>query len=248
MFLYRAASDAERERLLREGLQHHVFGRYLLRINRAFVANALAAAPMADCLYLGAALPQWPEMRSGVRTLFQAAVLPPDAPQPDVVAAYDALPWAAQSMDVVCWPHGLDVCGQTRAAVQALSRVVVPGGRVVLTGLNANGYWRLRYGRCAWLRPMRCRTAHDVVKWFREYGFTVVRARFLGYRLHTGQWSDQAAVELMGNRWWPHWAAMYGLVLVKQDTVLTPLRPQRLRGLSGSRLSCGTAAGMSERR
>ena len=43
----------------------------------------------------------------------------------------------------------------------------------------------------------------------------------MGYGIPACYGDSHKAIEYMGNRWWPHLAAVYGLVLVKRTVPLT---------------------------
>lgn len=92
----------------------------------------------------------------------------------------------------------------------------------MLTGFNQAGYWRLLYGRPI-LAQCQIHKAGEVIRWLHKQQFVLNEGQFLGYGL-TGKHSHtHHYIELMGNRWWPHLAALYALVLEKRTIPLTPI-------------------------
>ena len=207
------------------------FGRYMLQQTQAFVMDKLTRAPLSTVLQLGAAnLPLPVDSAFAGQFLFQAASAVIATSKTDVVAVYDAMPWATHSINTVIWPYGLDGCAQPECVMRELHRILAPGGQIVITGLNACGYWRLWYGHHANLRGLHHHTAQSVQQLFQKHGFTLSEAQFMGYRLRVQAEESQSMWELMGNRWWPHLAAQFGAVYTKETMVLTPL-PQAVEVL-----------------
>jgi ubiquinone/menaquinone biosynthesis C-methylase UbiE len=58
-----------------------------------------------------------------------------------------ALPFAANSLDLVVLPHTLELSLDPHATLREVERVLVPEGRVVISGLNPASLWGLRQQR-----------------------------------------------------------------------------------------------------
>lgn len=60
-----------------------------------------------------------------------------------------ALPFADASLDLVVMPHTLELSLDPHATLREVERVLVPEGRVVITGLNPTSLWgaKQRSGR-----------------------------------------------------------------------------------------------------
>jgi SAM-dependent methyltransferase len=150
---------------------------------------------------------------------------------------FDALPFAAASLDLVLMPHSLELARDPHLTLREVERVLVPEGRLLITGFNPASLWGLRQ-RLAPLRrggePMLPRAGEFIGywrlrDWLRLLGFEVEAGRFGCYRppcrserwLQRFQWMDP-----LGDRWWPVLGASYYLCAVKR------VRGMRLLGLA----------------
>ena len=142
---------------------------------------------------------------------------------PSFRTAAEALPFSEASLDLLVMPHTLEACSDPHAALREAARVLVPEGRVVISGLNpvsllglqrrversadhlpdlrlGVGYWRLR-------------------DWLRLLGFEVEAVQFGCYRPATqsekwlGRWQF---MEGLGHRCWPVLGGVYCVVAVKR--------------------------------
>ncbi|MCP2041343.1 SAM-dependent methyltransferase [Neisseria sp. HSC-16F19] len=189
------------------------YGRYVAAWEAGFFVPPATLASDARVLQLG--MPQWPLLRTWPQAAHR--ICQHHAYPADVLAAADSLPWPDNSFDVVLLPHGADVYADTVRLLAETYRVLVPGGCVLLSGLNALGYWR--FGARTLSRTLMLHSAGQMRHALEEAGFQVNGGRFMAY---AAPWQRPAAeavpraVEHMGNRWWPHWAAVYGLTAVKE--------------------------------
>ena len=51
-------------------------------------------------------------------------------------ASVDQLPWQTRSIDAVVLQHGLEIAADPRIALREAARVLVPGGRLIISGFN----------------------------------------------------------------------------------------------------------------
>ena len=58
-----------------------------------------------------------------------------------------ALPFAASSLDLLVLPHTLDLSSDPHATLREVERVLVPEGRVVISGMNPASLWGMRQRR-----------------------------------------------------------------------------------------------------
>ncbi len=143
---------------------------------------------------------------------------------------FDALPFSANSLDLVLLPHALELSDDPHATLREVERVLVPEGRVVICGFNPHSLWGLRQRRARVWRSLgfgelflpdagefiAYRRMRD---WLRLLSFEVESGRFGAYRpavrseawLERWRWLDTA-----GERWWPIFGAVYFLVAVKR--------------------------------
>jgi SAM-dependent methyltransferase len=150
-----------------------------------------------------------------------------------------ALPFAAASLDLVVLPHTLELSDDPHATLREVERVLVPEGRVVISGLNPASLWGLRQRRGRWLRSLGQgqlflpEQGHFIGywrlrDWLRLLDFEVESARFGVYRpaLSSARWLERFAwMERMGARWWPILGAVYFVVAVKRVRGMRLIEP-----------------------
>ena len=151
-------------------------------------------------------------------------------PRAALVTDSCALPFAENSLDLVVLPHTLEQSHDPHESLREVERVLMPEGRVVISGLNPASLWGMRQRRGHFYR----RLGHEAMflpeggefigywrlrDWLRLLNFEVESARFGCYRpaltsnqwLARFDWMDQA-----GKRWWPIFGAVYFVVAVKR--------------------------------
>ncbi|MEO7937159.1 MAG: methyltransferase domain-containing protein [Burkholderiaceae bacterium] len=190
-----------------------------------------------SCTSDGAAIPARPDPAhsSTVASDGQAAA----AATPALVCDFSALPFAANSLDLVVLPHTLELHTDPHATLREVERVLVPEGRVVICGINPVSLWGLRQRRChlyrklgfgEWYLPREGEfiAYWRLRDWLRLLSFEVESGRFGCYRpavsdsrwLERFQWMDHA-----GARWWPIFGAVYFLVATKRVRGMRLLGP-----------------------
>ncbi|AMM22951.1 methyltransferase type 11 [Variovorax sp. PAMC 28711] len=204
-------------------------GRYLLAWEQAQFDHAVADVFGYHALQLGVA-----EI-DGLRTnrmphRWLALSDPQHARRSALLTDFSALPFAANSLDLVVLPHTLELSLDPHATLREVERVLVPEGRVVICGLNPASLWGMRQRRAHLYRRLGFgelflpeagefigfRRMRD---WLRLLSFEVESGRFGAYRpavdsenlLERFRWMDHA-----GERWWPILGAVYFLVAVKR--------------------------------
>ena len=170
---------------------------------------------------------------------------PPPAPAPAPVSLfceYDALPFPAASIDLVVMPHTLELARDAHLTLREVERVLVPEGRLVITGFNPASLWGLRQRAghlkrgvgMARTQGLYLPSAGDPIgywrlrDWLRLLGFELEGGRFGCYRppVKSEAWLQRYAwADAVGDRWWPVLGAAYMLTAVKR------VRGMRLVGL-----------------
>ncbi len=147
-----------------------------------------------------------------------------------LVCDFAALPFPANSLDLVVLPHTLELDADPHATLREVERVLVPEGRVVICGINPASLWGLRQRRAQLYRRFGFGELFlpregefigywRLRDWLRLLSFEVESGLFGCYRpavvtehwLERFQWMDRA-----GARWWPIFGAVYFLVAVKR--------------------------------
>ena len=152
---------------------------------------------------------------------------------------FSALPFPANSLDLVLLPHALELTADPHAALREVARVLVPEGRVVICGLNPMSLWGFRqyrahlYRRFGW-NHMFLPEAGEFIgylrlrDWLRLLDLDIVSGDFGCYRpaLANPGWLGRFAwMDRAGARWWPILGAVYCLVAVKRVRGMTLLNP-----------------------
>jgi SAM-dependent methyltransferase len=150
-----------------------------------------------------------------------------------------ALPFAANSLDLVVLPHALELSLDPHATLREVERVLVPEGRVLISGLNPASLWGLRKQRAHLCRQLGfgdqfLSQAGELIghwrlrDWLRLLSFEIESAKFGCYRpafdnarlLERFGWMDNA-----GARWWPIFGSAYFLVASKRVRGMRLLEP-----------------------
>ena len=204
-------------------------GRYLLAWEQAEFDRAVGDLFGYHALQLGL-----PELDTLAANRMPHKWLAVREPQPASGAAlvtdFSALPFEANSLDLVVLPHSLELNTDPHATLREVERVLVPEGKVVICCLNPASLWGLRQRRAHLYRRLGfgelfLPEAGDFIgywrlrDWLRLLSFEVESGRFGAYRpavrsdawLERCRWFDQA-----GERWWPIFGAVYFLVAVKR--------------------------------
>jgi len=156
---------------------------------------------------------------------------------------FDALPFPSQSLDLVVLPHTLELARDPHQTLREVERVLVPEGRVVISGFNPASLWGLRQqlgqlrrrvglgGRVFMPTEGEFIAYWRLRDWLQLLSLELESGRFGCWRpplanqrwLESWSWIDRA-----GERWWPVFGAVYFLVAVKR------VRGMRLVGLARS--------------
>lgn len=168
-----------------------------------------------------------------------------------VCGAAEHLPIAADSVDALLLPHTLDLARDPPQVLREAERVLIPEGRLVLTGFNPWSLWGLRrhLGRRA-APPWNCQfigypRLHD---WLSLLGFAVESTDVVMFRPPIAQPSllDRLAfLDRQGPRLCPMLAGVYVVQAIKRVSTLTPIAlPLRRRRLIRASVVEPSARGM----
>lgn len=134
----------------------------------------------------------------------------------------EALPFANQSIDLLVLPHVLDFTANPRAVLREAERVLMPEGRLLITGFNPWSLWGLRRLRNG-SHPAPWRgnfvALPRVKDWLALLGFEAMQSEFLCYGLpvQREKWLSRSRfLEDAGDRWWPAAGGVYCLDMVKR--------------------------------
>jgi SAM-dependent methyltransferase len=150
-----------------------------------------------------------------------------------------ALPFPENSLDLVLLPHTLELSSDPHATLREVERVLVPEGRVVISGLNPASLWGLRQRRARFYQRLGygelfLPEAGEHIgywrlrDWLRLLSFEVESGQFGCYRPAVGSQASLerfAWMDKVGQRWWPIFGALYFLVAVKRVRGMRLLEP-----------------------
>lgn len=150
-----------------------------------------------------------------------------------VRAEPEFLPFDRESMDLVVLPHILETSSNPHQVLREVDRILMPEGRVVISGFNPWSLWGLRQ-RTPFLKPWLPPEVNQQVSlsrlkdWFKLLSFEIEFGHFGCYvpSFRTKKWLDRTAFfESAGDRWWPACGGIYVVSAVKRVHGMTLLKP-----------------------
>lgn len=194
-----------------------LFGYHLLQMSVHQSLKLYAASRVCHCVNVGAGAPR-------------------DSEQPGLYATLDALPFADETVDVTILHHVLDFSDNPHQVLREATRVTIARGYIVIVGFNPNSVmgllkpfaqlfssnpiWRrnsLRRSRLSdWMKFLDCQV---VEKLSSHYVPPLQNQRFLAQASRFGS---------RFGRWTLPFGNFYCLVVRKDRTALTPIRPHWL--------------------
>jgi SAM-dependent methyltransferase len=150
--------------------------------------------------------------------------------QGQVAAQAERLPVAAETVDLVLLPHGLEFSPTPHEILREIDRVLVPEGHLILAvfnplslygGLRLALGWR---GRAPWCG--RFYGAWRVRDWLSLLGFDTLRCQSYGFRFPLGDRRRLQLMEHLGERWTPYLGGVSLILARKRVATLTPIRPR----------------------
>lgn len=213
-------------------------GRYLLAWEQARFDEAVADIFGYHGLQLG--LPACEALRTNRMPHRWLAAGPDGGAGAHLAIDFAALPFAAASLDLVVMPHTLELGADPHTTLREVERVLVPEGRVVISGLNPASLWGLRERRSRIYRrlgapaqPFLPEPADPIGywrlrDWLRLLSFEVESARFGCWRpaVRSVRWLERFGwMDGLGERWWPIFGAAYFVVATKRVQGMRLLEP-----------------------
>lgn len=140
----------------------------------------------------------------------------------DVLCDFTALPFAAQSIDLLILPHVLEFSSDPHQILREVERVLIPEGQLIVTGFNPLSLWGIKRHlkpradfpwNGSYLSPARLKD------WLKLLGFEVDRGSFGCYvpPLEQQQWLRRLNfLDDAGQRWWNFSGGVYMLRAIKR--------------------------------
>ena len=141
-----------------------------------------------------------------------------------------ALPFQADSLDLLVMPHSLELSLDAHASLREAGRVLMPEGHLVMTGLNPASLWGWRHKRSQWYQRwgfegLTAPPCDEMIgywrlrDWLRLLGFEVKVSRFGCWRpaFDNPKWFERwSFMDKLGAQWWPILGGAYVIVAVKK--------------------------------
>ncbi|MDA8521202.1 class I SAM-dependent methyltransferase [Acidovorax sp. NCPPB 4044] len=227
-----------------------VFGYHALQLGMPGLSGLRANRMPHRWLALGAAEALlWPPMAGSVESPFAGQGAgsgrawdgaEQDAVRTALLADPVALPFPENSLDLVLLPHALELSADPHAALREVHRVLMPEGRLVVSGLNPASLWGLRQRRTRlyqrlgaggklYLPDVGEFIGHWRLRdWLRLLNFEIETISFGAYRpaVRSTRWLQRYEwLDAVGARWWPILGAAYMVVAVKRVHGMRLLEP-----------------------
>jgi SAM-dependent methyltransferase len=215
-------------------------GRYLLDWERSRFDVAVADVFGYHALQLG--LPELPGLHNNRMPHRWLAMPAPAEPglAPTLVCDFAALPFAENSLDLLLLPHALELSPDPHATLREVERVLLPEGRVVISGLNPLSLWGLHQSRTRLLYRLGLGDNYlpevgnaigywRLRDWLRLLSFEVESVQFGCYRpaVRSAAWLQRFAwMDPLGERTWPILGSVYFVVAVKRVRGMRLLGPR----------------------
>ena len=195
-------------------------GQYVIRCEQAYFDRAVSDIFGFRAVQVG--FHGYPFLREN-RIPWQIVLSPETMPAPVAVLAYpEQLPFATQSLDLLLLPHTLDFCASPQQVLREAERVLMPEGRLILTGFNPYSLWGMkrRMKRCQGM-PWQGRFVSllRLRQWLNPLALEPCGGRFLCYAppLKRQQGFERCRfMEQAGDRLWPVVSGVYALEIVKR--------------------------------
>jgi SAM-dependent methyltransferase len=176
-------------------------------------------------------LPQWPTLQFNRMPHRWVAANAVDSKHLHNVFCDPAfLPFPDASLDLLVLPHTLEFCAEPHAVLREVERVLVPEGKLIISGFNSASLWAFAQARARlWRRVFNSALflpesgefiAYLRLRdWLRLLSFDVESVQFGVHRpaFRSAKWlSRMAWVDAIGARSWPVFGAVYFVVATKR--------------------------------
>jgi SAM-dependent methyltransferase len=151
----------------------------------------------------------------------------------ELVALPEQLPFMSDYIDAVTLTHTLDFAVDPRQVLREVERILIPEGRVIITGFNPYSFWGLwrvipgSEDKLPWKGHFI--SYAQLQDWLSLLGFDVELTQTVLFR---PPWKKAflkrsfPRLGRIGQRLWPWFAGVYVIVAVKRVSTLTPIKPR----------------------
>jgi len=149
-----------------------------------------------------------------------------------LTASFEQLPLMTDTIDAVVLPHTLDFCQDPQQVLREVERILIPEGRVLISGFNPVSFsgirrYLFRHNRqVPWNGHFVSYTR--LQDWLSLLGFEVEMTEVQMFRPLLQNQRFMQKLEFMektGSRLWPRFGSVYLIRAVKRVSTLTPIKP-----------------------
>lgn len=162
-------------------------------------------------------------------------------PLASLYASASALPFFEATLDLVTLPLTLDAHSDPESVIDEVARVLVPEGRVVISGLNARSLWGFAHHAVhrQWPTGIEPFGYKRLLAALSDLGLAVEFVQFGAFGTPGLAFGSQTLLAKAAMRLWPQWGGLYFVVAKKRVLGVRPKRrlPWRMPKLSGLSLN-----------
>ncbi|MEY4649624.1 MAG: hypothetical protein RL191_792 [Pseudomonadota bacterium] len=151
--------------------------------------------------------------------------------QADLMTSNEALPFDESSVDLFIAPHILEQMAEPYELLKEIHRVLMPEGRLIITGFNPASLWglkRLLSFDIDYPWNAKFISLGKIKEWLPIVGLEMVEGKMGCYipPIQQSSWLKKIQImEQLGDRWWPMLGGFYFLVIQKRVHGMTPIQP-----------------------
>lgn len=148
----------------------------------------------------------------------------------DILADFENLPIASSSIDLIVCAHILDFNDNYENILEECHRVLVPNGKLLISGFNKTSLFTLFGKKQDILKDANIISLSTLKEYLSSLQFNIKAGSFFCYAPpidNNATLSRMSWVEKIGNRWFPTLSSNYFLVVEKKvvsPTIITPGR------------------------
>ena len=149
----------------------------------------------------------------------------------DLMTSNEALPFDEASVDLLIAPHILEQMVEPYELLKEIHRVLMPEGRLIITGFNPASLWglkRLLSFDIDYPWNTKFISLSKIKEWLPIVGLEMAEGKMGCYvpPIQQVSWLKKIhAIEKLGDRWWPMLGGFYFLVIQKRVHGMTTIKP-----------------------
>ncbi len=157
------------------------------------------------------------------------------------------LPFENNSIDLIVCPHTLEFLPNYYQVLQEFGRVLIPRGKLIITSFNRNSFLGYQYQKNNFLQEAKPLQLEIIKQQLQNLHFNIHGGKFFGYcpLINDAKLLSRLSfMDKIGDRWFPTYANVFGLIAVK-DVVsripiikITPTYEQKLSPILGVTKIC----------